>query len=118
MRTFLNLLSILSLTALIYLGCTNFSGTVKFVAPIAGFNGNVQFGYVIIGISILGFLFGTCYSYGKYLKTKNKMDKYKRELEKASVNTMTSDDKTKVLQSKIDVLEKALAAAIKDNENK
>ena len=63
------------------------------------------------------FLFG--FALGKFLMTlkvnvKNeKLNSYKRELEKESIVSCESSSRVKVLESKIEVLEKALENALK-----
>jgi len=49
------------------------------------------------------------------LKVKNsKLNTYKRELEKESVRSLDNSSRVKVLESKIEVLEKALENALKN----
>lgn len=67
---------------------------------------------------LLGFFFsGLCFGiFLMILKLNVKNDKissYKRELEKESINADNSSAKVKVLESKIEVLEKALENALK-----
>lgn len=48
-----------------------------------------------------------------YSRTSNSLNEYKRELEKESIDKTESSSKIKVLESKIEVLEKALEQALK-----
>ena len=64
-------------------------------------------------IFIAGFLFGIILM-AFSLKVKNsKLDSYKRELEKESVLSSESSSRVKVLESKSEVLEKALENALR-----
>ena len=50
------------------------------------------------------------------IKVKNsRINKYKRELEKESVQSLENSSRVKILESKIEVLEKALENALKKN---
>ena len=50
------------------------------------------------------------------LNVKNqRINSYKRELEKESINSTESSSRVKVLEAKIEVLEKALEKKIKEN---
>lgn len=112
MKTILNILAILSLTALIYLGYANRLGEVRFDVPIMGISDTMPLLVVIILIAILGIILGVSYSIGLYRSQKIKAEAYYRELEKASINNITGDDKIKVLENRIQVLEKALQDAL------
>ena len=62
----------------------------------------------LVGIFISGLLFGI-FLMNIRLNVKNdKLNLYKRELEKESISSTESDAKIKVLETKIKVLEKAL----------
>ena len=64
--------------------------------------------YSAIGIFLGGIFFGIFLMFIK-LKSKNdRLNSYKRELEKESVNSDEAEARVKVLESKIKVLEKAL----------
>ena len=59
-----------------------------------------------------GFITGIMFALSYTLDISRKLKAYKRELEKSSINTDESDSKVKVLESKIEVLEKALKDAL------
>ena len=62
---------------------------------------------VLTGILLMGFK----------LKVKNsKLNSYKRELEKEAISSSENSSRVKVLESKIDVLEKALENALKNKK--
>ena len=71
-------------------------------------NGNL----LLAGIFISGILFGTFLMMIKINSKNNRIDSYKRELEKESVSSDEAAAKVKVLESKIKVLEKALENAL------
>ena len=59
-----------------------------------------------------GFITGILFTLSYILDVSRKLKAYKRELEKSSITTDESDSKVKVLESKIEVLEKALKDAL------
>ena len=65
------------------------------------------------GIFFAGFLFGILLMTIKLNVKNDKINSYKRELEKESVSSDEAAAKVKVLESKILVLEKALENALK-----
>ena len=69
--------------------------------------------YELLGIFASGIIFGI-FLMSLRLNVKNdKINSYKRELEKESINSDNSASKVRVLESKIEVLEKALENALK-----
>ena len=60
------------------------------------------------GFALAGLIFEIMYT-----GTSISLNEYKRELEKESINKTESDSRVKVLESKIEVLEKALDEALK-----
>ena len=69
--------------------------------------------YQLGGIFLSGLVFG-CFLMNLKLNVKDsKLNVYKRELEKESISSTESDARVKVLESKIEVLEKALENALK-----
>jgi len=92
------------------------------------------YGFLLLALSVLEGWYSYTYLSGKWelagifiagigigmflmslkLNTKNdKINSYKRELEKEAINSDESSAKVKVLESKIEVLEKALENALK-----
>ena len=61
-----------------------------------------------------GFIAGILFVLSYVLDIARKLKAYKRELEKNSISSDESDSKVKVLESKIEVLEKALKNAIEN----
>lgn len=59
-----------------------------------------------------GFITGILFTLSYMLDISRKLKAYKRELEKSSITSDESDSRVKVLESKIEVLEKALKDAL------
>ena len=72
---------------------------------------NMHILYILIFFA--GFLFGTVLMMFVLKIKTSKLNSYKRELEKESVQSLESSSRVKVLESKIEVLEKALENALK-----
>lgn len=70
--------------------------------------------WMLLGIFFSGVLFGIFLMIMKLNVNKDKLNTYKRELEKESVSSDENAARVKVLESKIEVLEKALENAIKN----
>lgn len=67
----------------------------------------------IVFVFVCGFSLSAMIYNFMYKTTSNSLNMYKRELEKESVNKAESTSRVKVLESKIEVLEKALEEALK-----
>lgn len=65
-----------------------------------------------IAFACAGFITGILFVLSYVLDVTRKLKAYKRELEKNSISSDESDSKVKVLESKIEVLEKALNDAL------
>lgn len=66
----------------------------------------------LAGIFVSGLFFGIFLMFLKLNVKNDKITSYKRELEKESINADESSARVKVLESKIEVLEKALENAL------
>lgn len=89
-----------------------------FIITISGLTGYGSYTYLngkyeLIGIFISGILFGIFLMDIKLNVKNDKLKSFKRELEKESVSSNEASAKVKVLESKIEVLEKALENALK-----
>lgn len=106
------ILSIFIIMALIYLSYVNFPT----LSPMALLSGDSSFyissGLIMLASGIAGFLSGILLMSCKIYDINRKYDNYKREYEKVSLKTIESSDREKVLESKIEVLEKALKDAL------
>ena len=76
------------------------------------------FGIAFYTLMILaaGLFSGLCLFIPFYLTQTEQLYAYKRELEKSSVKTDSSASQVKVLQAKVQVLEKALKDALEDKK--
>lgn len=90
-KKFINLLILLISAGCAYTGIYQFSGNFALISMFASG------------------LFAGIFLMNLKLNVKNdKINSYKRELEKESISTTESDAKVKILEAKIEVLEKAL----------
>ena len=71
--------------------------------------------WLLVGIFICGLGIGMFLMFLKLNVKNDKLSSYKRELEKESIASDESSAKVKVLEQKIEVLEKALENALKNN---
>lgn len=77
---------------------------------------NMKIPVLFLIIFIAGDCAGRALMMSLYQSGQEKLQAYKRELEKGSVTNSTSASKIEVLENKIQVLEKALNAALKRND--
>ncbi len=68
--------------------------------------------FYTLGILGIGLFVGACAVIPFYLAQTEQLFAYKRELERSSVKTDSSTSQVKVLQAKVEVLEKALKDAL------
>ena len=68
--------------------------------------------YLICGIFFAGLAFGVFLMNIRLHVKNDKLNLYKRELEKEAISSTESDARVKVLEAKIEVLEKALENAL------
>ena len=71
--------------------------------------------FYTLSILCAGIFSGICLFIPFYLAQTEQLYAYKRELEKSSIKTDSSNSQVKVLQSKVQVLEKALKEALEKN---
>ena len=85
--------------------------SLLFLCTIAYFCWRLHdYGSAILACS--SFITGILFVLSYVLDVSRKLKSYKRELEKNSISSDESDSKVKVLESKIEVLEKALKDAL------
>ena len=70
----------------------------------------------VVILAFSGFIAGILFVLSYVLDIARKLKAYKRELEKNSISSDESDSKVKVLESKIEVLEKAEALLLKEDK--
>lgn len=102
----------------LWLAILAFAGSKGF-KMIVSLNGSLPaevFSAVItatVYIGLCGFALAAIIYKTMFSRTSNSLNEYKRELEKESIDKNESSSKIKVLESKIEVLEKALEQALK-----
>lgn len=113
MKIFLKLLSLLLIIAIAYFASLNTSQ----IFHLAMFNKtyDVNFAYVAFGLLSAGIIIGFVWGWAYYISASEKLKEYQRKLEKTSVNAECDNSKVSVLESKIEVLEKALKSALEKN---
>lgn len=71
--------------------------------------------YVILATFVLGVLAGAFWMAALYIQMQTRLKEYQRKLEKTSIQSSDDSSKVAVLESKIEVLEKALKSALEKN---
>lgn len=77
---------------------------------------NLSGSYQLTGVFVAGIFIGLFIMSIKINSKNDRINSYKRELEKESISSDKSAAKVKVLESKISVLEKALENALNKNK--
>lgn len=116
MRIFLRLITLFIIIAAAYFASMNTNLTVN-LTFWAGKSHSVNFVYVVLALLIAGIIAGFAWSWAYYMIADTKLKEYKRKLEQTSVNADCSDSRVNVLESKIEVLEKALKSALEKNND-
>ncbi len=121
MRRILNIVGFIFVLAVIYTAVLN--ADIILNLQLLGFKGVEQFGiseihktinlanYTLI-ILIVGIFTGASWIGQFYFMQKEKLNAYKRELEKSSITSSSSTSRVEVLEAKIATLEKALDDAL------
>ena len=110
MAKLLNLIGIVASAFVLYTALMN-SETVLHLSFL---NKNFPLNFALFTLVILGVgIFTGAFWVGQfYMVQKEKLNAYKRELEKSSISSMTGESKIEVLEAKIATLEKALDDAL------
>src|SRR5574344_2185023 len=113
MKILLYLLSLIIITAVAVLSAVNAHSSLSLILK-----GTVSLNVAVLifAVFVAGLIAGGLFVIAWTIKTKTALNEYKRQLEKTSVNAECDSSKVKVLESKIEVLEKALASALKKNK--
>ncbi len=122
MKLILQILAFLAIFGVIFLTILNGSETITLQVWAPSYDAVTQtvihstktFNVAFVLLSILGagLLSGICLFVPFYLTQTEQLYAYKRELEKTSIKTDNSNSQVKVLQAKVEVLEKALKDAL------
>ena len=127
MRRMTNLAAYLLMLALIYIACVNYtevahlqiwglegaSALQKFGIPTDAMFRDTRLTWIIVGTLLSGVFIGASVVAQFYFAQKEKLDAYKRELERKMITNSSSTSKIEVLESKINTLEIALQNALK-----
>lgn len=114
---YLSYLSILTLILIVIIAIFNNGNTTEFsmfinTIPTAKYQISTQ--YIILSSLAIGFVCGLLFMLKFVFKGNESIKAYERRLEKTTVSNDSSSAKIKVLESKIQVLEKALEDALKN----
>ena len=121
MKRILNIISYLVVICIIYIAITN--ATEMLNLHLWGVRGGAELGmpelntelnlavYTFL-VLVIGICVGICWIGQFYLTQKEKLNAYKRELEKTSITNSSSSSRVEVLEAKIATLEKALDDAL------
>ena len=122
MKLILQIISFIALFAVIYVVILNGSETLTLQLWAPRYDEVAQMVYhttktfnlafYTLGVLGVGLFAGVCAVVPFYLAQTEQLFAYKRELEKSSVKTDSSTSQVKVLQAKVEVLEKALKDAL------
>ena len=125
MKKLLNIFAYMVLLFVVYVAIINISqsitieiGAVKDLAKlgIPEISKTLSVGVYSLIILAVGFVTGLLIVGQFYFVQKDKLNAYKRELEKSSVSNSTSSSKVEVLEAKIATLEKALDSALNNKQ--
>jgi hypothetical protein len=123
MKFLMQAFAFLAIFGVIYLVIMNYSDTITLQVLPQHYDSVAQtvihstktFNIAFLMLAVLGagLLSGICLFVPFYLMQTEQLYAYKRELEKSSIKTDSSSSQVKVLQAKVQVLEKALKEALK-----
>ena len=122
MKKFLNIISYLVVLGVIYVAIANaaevlnlhlwgFKGTAETLG-IPEYTKTMNLATYTFVVLAVGLFTGICWVGQFYLAQKEKLNAYKRELEKSSITNSSSTSRVEVLEAKIATLEKALDDAL------
>ena len=114
MKKLINIVSYIPVLGVIYTAIINASEilTLKLSAADSEPALNLNLAIYTLIVLVVGLFAGICQIGQFYLTQKEKLNAYKRELEKSSVTNSTSTSRVEVLEAKIATLEKALNDAL------
>ena len=124
MKTILNIISYLAILGVIYIAIINAPQMINIalltkdmmialgLQDVEIINKTINTATYTLSVLGVGVFAGVCLLGQLYLSEKNKLNAYKRELEKSSVTNSSNSSKVQVLEAKIATLEKALNDAL------
>lgn len=121
MKRILNIIMMLLVLFVVFLAMQNSSGVINLTiwgtAGVDDITKSFKLVYVLVGLFAIGFLAGSCWIGSYFFLTQDKLKEYKRKLELTSIGAEHKDSRVNVLESKIEVLEKALKSALEKNND-
>ncbi len=111
MRTLLNIIGFLAVLCIICTGILNADTPLSLNLWKAGMQ-NTNFAIYTLIVLFTGLFTGILWVGQFYFTQKEKLNAYKRELEKSSITNSSSTSRVEVLEAKIATLEKALNDAL------
>lgn len=105
------ILNIIIFAEFSYVGYSNFTALLAHNPKIS----YTELFYVLLTVATLSMVIGVYIMTFLNIKREKKISEYKRELERRGIDRDESSSKVKVLESKIEVLEKALKDALNKN---
>lgn len=102
------ILNVVIFLEFLYIGYTNFTAIVTQNPTL----NQTELYYLILSICVLSFVIGVYIKTFQSIKLEKKLLEYRRELEKRGIDKDESSSRVRVLESKIEVLEKALKEAL------
>ena len=124
MKTLLNIISYLAILGVIYIAIINAPQIINInllsenmivamrLQDTSIIHSSLNTATYTLIVLCIGLFTGICLLGQLYLSEKNKLNAYKRELEKSSVSNSSNSSKVQVLEAKIATLEKALHDAL------
>lgn len=116
----INLISLTLVVITVAIGLLNYNNGAEFTMNISSLSfvkmisHSVSTGALIFGFYFLGIMTGLIFMLQFVMKSGCSIKAYERKLEKTSISNDSSTAKIQVLENKIQVLEKALADALKN----
>ena len=122
MKRIINIVSYLLVLGVIYIAIANAPETlnlhlwgIKGTSETLGmpeYTKSLNLAVYTLNVHSIGLFTGICWMGQFYLAQKEKLNAYKRELEKSSITNSSSSSRVEVLEAKIATLEKALDDAL------
>ena len=122
MKLILQIFAFLAIFGVIYLAIMNGNDAITLNLAAPAYDAAAQttvhttktlnIAFILLSVLGAGIISGICLFVPFYLAQTEQLYAYKREVEKSSIKSDSSNSQVKVMQAKIDVLEKALKEAL------
>lgn|SRR5574344_1141149 len=107
------ILNVIIFSEFVYIGYSNFHMILLHNPKIS----HMELFYVLLSVATLSMVVGIYIMSFVGIKQGKTIKEYKRELERRGIDKDENASRVKVLESKIEVLEKALSESLKNKEN-